>query len=100
MGHSCASTRKYSALCKEYGITKNSAAFPLRLAKFFIEYLTAKGDLVADVCGGSQTTAVAASMLERRFITSEIMGEFIYGGGLRFGEDVSFNPNFLAEIAK
>lgn len=83
MGHSCASQRAYKAAAKAAGLPAHGAPFPVALAKFFIEFLTRKGDLVADNMCGSTSLAVAAEELGRRWIVSDRVGEYLAGGALR-----------------
>jgi DNA modification methylase len=52
--------------------TEHPSRFPVELPSFFINLLTAPGDLVVDPFGGTGTTAVAAETLGRRWILSEV----------------------------
>jgi site-specific DNA-methyltransferase (adenine-specific) len=45
---------------------------PLKLFQYLIESSTNEGDIVFDPCSGSGTTAVAAKMLNRKYIGIEI----------------------------
>ena len=54
------------------------------------EDVNEKDDLVVDNCGGWMTTARAAQNLGRRWLTTELMGEHILGGALRFQNDPGF----------
>lgn len=55
--------------------TNHDAAFPLELAKRIINCYTRVGDLVCDPYSGSGTTFIAASLLEREFVGSELSEE-------------------------
>lgn len=97
MGHRCASQQLYKKLAMAAGLPAHGAPFPLRLAEFYIRFLTTEGDLVVDPFGGSLTVALAAEMLGRHWIASDIIWEYLAGGGLRF-EDVpgiEWSPAFL-----
>jgi site-specific DNA-methyltransferase (adenine-specific) len=52
--------------------TSHPARFPLALPSFFIRLLTKPGQVVLDPFGGTGTTGVAADMLERQWILTEI----------------------------
>lgn len=57
--------------------TLHPARFPIGLPSFFIPLLTLPGQLVLDPFGGTGTTAVAAEVLERRWILSEIDSKYV-----------------------
>ena len=44
---------------------------PVELCEYFIKTYTSEGEVVADICAGSGTTAVAALNTGRRFICFE-----------------------------
>jgi DNA modification methylase len=56
--------------------TEHPARFPLSLPMFFIPLLTKPGQTVLDPFGGTATTAVAAEKLGRRWIVTEIDGQY------------------------
>ena len=62
------------------------ARFPGALAAFFIKMLTRAGDVVMDPFGGSGTTAAEAEKLGRRWITVEMILDYIMGHRLRFSQ--------------
>jgi DNA modification methylase len=78
------SNSDYLRLCKQHGIKPHPARFPVALPEFFIKFLTAEGDLVVDIFGGSGTTAQAAESLGRRWKTMEIDIEYARTSVLRF----------------
>lgn len=82
----CADKRSLAKVAASLGLPIHGATMPLDLAKFLIQLLTSENDeeLVADPFGGWFTTAKAAEALGRRWISSEIMLEYIQGGAERF----------------
>lgn len=93
IGHSSASTNRYRRLCDEYGLPIHGAMYPYGLAEFLVRFGSEEGDLVADPFGGALTTALAANNNNRRFITADIMHEYLKGGSLRF-DDAEMHPQF------
>jgi len=77
-----------------HGLPPHGAMMPKALAKFFIEFLTVPGHLVADPFAGYHTTALAAEETGRRWITTERIGEYVAGGSLRFRDAHGFLANF------
>jgi site-specific DNA-methyltransferase (adenine-specific)/site-specific DNA-methyltransferase (cytosine-N4-specific) len=55
----------------------HSAAFPIELPSWFIKLFTRRGDIVLDPFLGSGTTALAAFLLDRKYIGIEISEEYI-----------------------
>lgn len=95
MGHACASQRAYKKMARAAGLPAHGAPFPARLAEFFIRFLSVEGDLVVDPFGGSMTVPLAAEMLGRHWIATDVIWEYLAGGGMRFGEDkAAWNPDF------
>jgi DNA modification methylase len=62
----------YLDYCRQKEITPNPSRMPTKVAKFFIEFLTEKGDLVLDPFAGSNVTGYVAEKCERRWISIEI----------------------------
>ena len=56
--------------------TRHPARFPIELPSFFINLLTKPGQLVLDPFGGTGTTALAAEKLARRWLVSEVDGDY------------------------
>ncbi len=95
-GHSCSHNNDYRKKCRENGLPVHGAMFPFSLAEHLIKFGSNPGDVVADPFGGSLVTAAAAEKHKRRFITADIMHEYVLGGSLRFSsEEVKYNPDFL-----
>lgn len=80
------SNSHYIRSCKERGLPVHPARFPAAVPEHFIKFLTRPDDLVFDPFGGSQTTAAVAERLGRRWITSELMLDYIEGGQARFAQ--------------
>jgi modification methylase len=55
---------------------KHPAPFPLKLPQRIIQQMTYRNDLVLDIFSGTGTTAIAAQMLDRRFIGFELSPEY------------------------
>jgi site-specific DNA-methyltransferase (cytosine-N4-specific) len=83
-GHAQGDQRRLQALAREQGLPVHGASMPLDLAIFLVQYLSRPGDLVVDPFGGTLTTAKACEMLDRLWVTSEIMAEYVHLGGYRF----------------
>lgn len=96
MGHSCPVGRKHRQQCIEHGLPTHGAGMPYRLPEFLISFLTEEGDLVADFCGGRGMTGKAAQALNRNWVTTECMAEYVAGGALLFQDEPGFamNPSF------
>ena len=75
---------KYLRMCRKYKTKPHPARYPLELPCFFIKFLTDKGDLVFDPFGGSNVTGKAAEVLERRWLTFEIVPEYLEASKFRF----------------
>lgn len=76
---------QYTKRCKEAGIKIHPARFPSALPEFFIKLLTDKNDLIYDPFGGSNTTGAVAERLERRWLVSENVEEYLQASKFRFG---------------
>jgi DNA modification methylase len=76
----------YTKQCREHGIKTHPARFPALLPKFFIKLLTDPDDLVVDPFTGSNTTGAVAESLNRRWIASEAVEEYLKASTFRFEE--------------
>lgn len=74
----------YSKRCKEAGIKPHPARFPATLPKFFIKLVTDEGDLVLDPFAGSNTTGAVAEGLQRFWIASDQVTEYLEASKFRF----------------
>lgn len=72
------------------GLPVHGAAMPLGLADFLVRYLCPEGALVVDPFHGWGTTAAAAERNGRRWVGSEIMGEYLAGSAVRFEKAAGF----------
>jgi DNA modification methylase len=80
------SNSSYLRLCKELGLERHPARFPVELPAFFIKMLTEEGDVVLDIFGGSNTTGFAAEALRREWLTFEMKREYLASSAFRFLE--------------
>lgn len=94
-GHNCADQRAYKQAARAQGLKAHGVPMPLSLAKFLVELLTEPGEVVADPFGGSFTTAKAAELLGRRWLSTECMAEYVIGSAFRFREQ----PGFIQHLA-
>lgn len=78
------SQSKYLRMCRKYKMQPHPARYPIELPSFFIKFLTDKGDLVFDPFGGSNVTGQAAERLKRKWITFEIVPEYLEASKFRF----------------
>lgn len=72
--------------CRANGITPHPARMSGGLVNFFIQFLTDEGDLVLDPFSGSNTTGYCAEKLNRKWISFEVMEDYIEQAILRFTE--------------
>jgi len=76
----------YRDWCKAKGVSLHPARMPIKIAEFFIKFLTDQNDLVLDPFGGSNTTGRAAEDLSRRWISIERDLDYVKGSQGRFEE--------------
>jgi len=84
LGHVCGSQNAYKASARALRLPVHGAPFPLALASFFIRFLTAEEDVVADPFAGSLTVGLAAELLGRAWIATDVIWEYLRGGATRF----------------
>jgi DNA modification methylase len=65
------SMETYQGFCREHDIPAHPARMPVKLAEFFIRFLTQPNDLVMDPFSGSNTVGFAAQSLNRKWIAIE-----------------------------
>lgn len=78
------SNSQYLAYCKALGVNGHPARFPIKLPKFFIEFLTEPGDIVLDIFAGSNTTGEAAEKLKRKWLAFELNKDYLAASVFRF----------------
>jgi len=76
----------YTKRCKESGVKIHPARFPATLPEFFIKLLTDEGDLVVDPFAGSNTAGAVAERLGRRWLSVELIEEYLEASKFRFRE--------------
>ena len=81
----------YLRYCKEHDIKPHPARFPSRLPEFFVRMLTDAGDYVFDPFAGSCVTGEVCEALERHWLCSEIVPEYIEGAKGRFANPEQVN---------
>lgn len=74
----------YTNYCREHGLTVHPARFPSELPEFFIRMLTNEKDIVFDPFGGSCVTGAVCESLNRYWICSELLEEYLKGAISRF----------------
>ncbi|MDD3926583.1 MAG: site-specific DNA-methyltransferase [bacterium] len=95
------SNSSYLWLCKELGLPRHPARFPVELPAFFIKMLTDEGDIVLDIFGGSNTTGFAAEALRRCWLTFEQDREYLVSSVFRFleGRSIDFVKCILNKLS-
>ncbi len=88
VGHRCKEAIAMNRYAAAHGIAPHGAPMPLTLADKLVRFLTKPGQLVADLYAGRLTTGKAAEMNGRRWICTEINGDYLTAGATRFGLDL------------
>lgn len=78
------SNSQYIKLSKKLGQKVHPARFPAELPRFFIDFLTDRGNLILDPFAGSNTTGAVAERLGRRWIAVEKNETYATDSELRF----------------
>lgn len=95
-GHRCASQLAYKAAANANGLPVHGAPMPLKLALFLVEFLSMPGQLVVDPFSGSMTIPLAAEELNRRWLATECMLEYVLGGRFRFMSKPGYTEHLMA----
>jgi site-specific DNA-methyltransferase (cytosine-N4-specific) len=74
----------YTKRCKESGLKIHPARFPAALPEFFIKLLTDESDLIYDPFAGSNTTGSVSEKLNRTWLASELVAEYLEASKFRF----------------
>jgi DNA modification methylase len=91
----------YIAGCKAIGGKSHPARFPAKLPEFFIRMLTDPNDLVIDIFGGSNTTGQVAEAEGRKWMSFELLPEYVALSSFRFvakGTPVSAMKKLYGDI--
>ncbi|MGP1715549.1 MAG: DNA methyltransferase [Methylophilus sp.] len=89
----CKSQREYKRYCSEQGLAQHGATMPLKLADFFVKFLTDEHDLCMDMFGGSSTLGLASELNNRRWITTDKTFDYVAGASYRFKDFEGFEYN-------
>jgi site-specific DNA-methyltransferase (cytosine-N4-specific) len=89
----------YQRACKAAGLPVHPARWPKELPGFYIAMLTDPGDLVYDPFGGSGQLAAACERLGRRWLSSELMREYVLGSRFRVQDAPGYRPHAPAAHA-
>jgi DNA modification methylase len=79
-----AANDNYTLRCKDAGLKIHPARFPAALPEFFVKLLTDESDIVYDPFAGSNTTGAVAEKLERRWLASENVQDYLEASKFRF----------------
>jgi DNA modification methylase len=74
----------YNKRCKSEDIKPHPARFPAALPEFFIKLLTNPSDIILDPFAGSNTTGAVAERLQRFWIASETVEDYLRASKFRF----------------
>lgn len=74
----------YLQACRKWGYTPNPARFVEAIPDFFIQFLTEPVDLVLDPFAGSNVVGYVAEKLRRRWVSIEIIKEYVKASRYRF----------------
>jgi site-specific DNA-methyltransferase (cytosine-N4-specific) len=80
------SNSRYLRACRQAGLAPNPARYPHGLPEFFVKFLTEPGDLVLDPFAGSNVTGEVCERLGRKWISIELVEEYLKGSKFRFDE--------------
>jgi len=83
-GHRCSRQTPARNAAKAAGIPVHGAAMPFAVADFLVKFMTVPGQLVVDNFGGYMTTAEAAEVNGRRWLSTDIHFEYPWAGSHRF----------------
>jgi DNA modification methylase len=78
--------------CREEDVVPHPARMSGGLVNFFIDFLTAKNDLILDPFSGSNTTGYCAEKLRRRWMSFEIQEDYIEQAKIRFKDPILKSP--------
>ena len=76
-GQRCADSLQSRKAAQALGLPPHPAMYPTAIPEFAIKFLTEEGDLVVDPFGGSGKTGLAAERLNRRWLISDLVLEYV-----------------------
>jgi site-specific DNA-methyltransferase (cytosine-N4-specific) len=79
----------YLRLCRQNNIKPHPARYPAGLPEFFIKMLTDEGDLVVDPFAGSNVTGEVCERLNRNWIATDIVEDYLKGSVFRFTDKIA-----------
>lgn len=82
----------YLRACRERNIRPHPARYPEALVRFFLNFLTDDNDLVVDPFAGSNVTGSACESMQRRWLASETVADYIEGSIARFDSMPLIDP--------
>lgn len=80
------SNSRYLRVCRQFGLKPHPARYPAGVPEFFIKFLTEPNDLVVDPFAGSNVTGEVCERLGRRWISVELIEDYLKGSKYRFNE--------------
>lgn len=93
IAHRCSYNQMLRREAQAQGLPMHGATMPLKLARFFVDYLTEPGDMVVDLFGGWLKTAKAAQDAKRRWLATELHAELLLGAANGFRDEEGFEIN-------
>ncbi len=82
------SSSPYLDACRQYGLQPHPARFVEAIPEFFVKFLTTEGDVLVDPFAGSNVTGYVAEKHRRRWISVEILEEYVVASAFRFPDAV------------
>jgi len=86
------STDDYLSFCRDNSLRPHPARMPVKIAEFFIRFLTNPKEFVLDPFAGSNTTGFVAENLKRRWISIEPNELYIESSKGRFQNTALITP--------
>jgi site-specific DNA-methyltransferase (cytosine-N4-specific) len=83
----------YLRACRRWGYCPHPARFVEAIPEFFIRFLTEPGDLVLDPFAGSNVVGSVAEGLGRRWVSIELLKEYVKASRHRFLDRAGGNGN-------
>lgn len=80
----CPDQRAYKQRAKELGLIPHGAPMPLALTRKLVRFMSDVDQLVVDPFGGSMTTGLACELEARRWVSTDIVFDYVRGGAERF----------------